>query len=465
MNLTPGMESPLKSTTHEASSNEDVLSFKHKGEIVKCVGGFEKKVLFQQYGYFFCIDSKGVATAVKISNQKELLVSNEDLTAPFSLQTSLVLPESLFRDSLNSGEYLGIAVINNYAEPYVIAGKIMPIIRDGRQMFEITDDEGHFSVLDIVIIDSLVLVSGFSKVDFPKTLKSSASLNFYEHGRSEYLSQIKNVVEAGLFYDDPNLYKFLTETWSNNLSLLIKYTYRGLGEDFKVNEVIKSCINILGEEKLSILLDPWIFQNWASITPLLIESSSRDMDIVHLRGLIRVSQPALTVYRCMMLNDQELKDIKAKGILAPGMLLPSSVNLLKDYFSLYPEMSLLSESGILGQFKRKLITKEDKTKSLFCSASQYPDVANSVGHHASRQIGVGKKLFEFTCNLNETRVIRQRGIFDTRFRKKGTLKIGDIVYDESVDDGIEMFIPFNIRPNEIKNVRLIEEIPPMWIRD
>jgi len=82
-----------------------------------------------------------------------------------------------------------------------------------------------------------------------------------------------------------------------------------------------------------------------------------------------------------------------------------------------------------------------------------------------RKSDVNKKLFEFRCDFNNTRLIYQRGIYRTNFRRSGALHIGGHLYNESLDDGIEVFVPFGIRPNEIKDVKLVKDVPPMWKRD
>ena len=287
---------------------------------------------------------------------------------------------------------------------------------------------------------------------FPYSRVSAFDQSFKE--RRKWLELLKNDFSGRQYYSyfeqKPEELLALLQRWYPN-------HYKRI-----VQKIEKS----IGAKYLPLLTDPAL----ANHTNQLVKFASSYLENrpglapEELRAayLLSPSTKKVKIYRGMMLTADQVESMRKNGILARALMTADSREKLDHYFD-----SMIRNERFGGEGPLKELDSKFKTgykEPFYISASHYEPVARSVGYWSSGQKNHGN-LYVFEMEIPEPLILRLNGIFNRRLPMMNAgeqFTVGEFKLQET-DKGIEVFIPFFIPPEYIKNVVMHKNEPPVFV--
>lgn len=172
----------------------------------------------------------------------------------------------------------------------------------------------------------------------------------------------------------------------------------------------------------------------------------------------------VTVYRSMALTKDESDIIKRVGILAPALIDDKKDSqtlavLLNPNIQRF-QRDTLTPSSFVDDIKFRLTDRREQGSkgSISVSTSGHPEIASSVGWHASKRTDEPDVApYLYTLQVPKILTYEEMDIMgDSRGRMRVT--IGDKTFGQ---DQLEIFVPFGVQAKNISHTE-ITDIPPRW---
>jgi hypothetical protein len=255
------------------------------------------------------------------------------------------------------------------------------------------------------------------------------------------------LVLAGKHLDSETVYKALRE------QLPKEEVRKKIGWDYLSDtstSMIKKVISELGEQYVSLLIDPAISTRVDDLIAFA-HTQKEPLSPETLLEKFKSSLKTRRVYRVTALTEQELEDVKSNGFIANFYRNRSVDEILSN-----EDVHESIEGHMHGFTDRHRIHAGGfaQTKnSMLISTSDYPDMAQFAGLRGventwSNEERAGKKLYLIPIDIAESRNIRYGKYLDHPIQGNGIwrTKDHDIPYN---DPGVESFVEFSIPANNI----------------
>jgi hypothetical protein len=285
------------------------------------------------------------------------------------------------------------------------------------------------------------------------------------------------IARAKVLFDNEHLYSFFAENPDLTYHLLRRWY-----PDNIADELIASAN--LNPQFMPLLLDPGIsnrLQHFCDFAKSYLKHNANS-SAWELRRAFSDHLGTSTVYRGMMITDEELDNITKGNMLAHGFChepenLPLRLSVyldpfIKDYSGRVDKPSY--PTGPYDNFTNQLTgffgNDLELRYSYLMSVSVYRDVAASVAYHEyMRTHGQGdRQLRIFKLELPNLSLLRQENLFPTPAPTdvvKSILTIGEgFQTDELTDKGVELLILNGLSQKNILEIEKYEGIPPEWER-
>jgi len=330
---------------------------------------------------------------------------------------------------------------------------------------EIVDSSGH--VHQLVPENITTKTTVFSRPEVVAALKKTLTIepvnssSLWEHSFSKELE--RSILKSGRLFDNVDIYNLLSKKPEYTKTLLRRWYI-----DPIIDQMIAQIETQFGEKFVSILVDPGIVYNFDSFMNYASKIISKDsaISVFELRQRYSNFLGHRRIFRSMMLTPAEAERLKTNGIWTPAAFEPRNFhNTLHNYFLSAPTKDLLPVDPQENFNLRS--TGFGSKSSLWISASEHPNVAISVGYHAtSSNRSPDQKIYLFELEVPELSIIRygskavgEKGLNLNKHRR---LVIGNKTFDDTNSAGVEVFLPVYISPKVIRNVTQINEIPPEY---
>jgi hypothetical protein len=332
----------------------------------------------------------------------------------------------------------------------------------GESLLKVVDADGNSHILnnDYVDIDMIAPTNTSKWID-QKKIPSNPNINLIDLNSKQRHELVAQLIQTEKFYDDPKLFSFFSKH-PKEASRLIDRWY---GEE--IREAMTLVSKSLGPEYLPLLLDPGIANRvikFVSFSSVHL-AKNPGMNLADLRKAFSKKLGNRKLKRGMLLTPDEAANMQKNGIASPGLR-----NKKKTSIALYETLDpnqRRSEKGYArsphDEMAARLTDFDDSSQNQFLSATIYDDIAKSVAYHDSiGSSNEGRKLYVFEIEVPEISVIEKKGLFDpdtvSRMNDRVIVVEGKGTYDMR-DLGVEVFIPFKIQPEQIKQVNQIKETP------
>mgnify|MGYP001569858018 CR=1 FL=1 len=394
---------------------------------------------------------------LKWSNQIGAHDSTEELKKSF--EEAPLLDAIFFGETADENKKFAVSGKMSYKE-----------IRPDYFAFEIIDSDGKTHLIDPNLLSKANILSALpekiSQEHFQ--IKSHEELRIIDANHEKRALFVEELVASGNIFDNPDFYKYYQEHF-NEVGNILERWYGEKGKDIvtKVNRE-------LGVDFLCLALDPGI----ANRLDDFIEFVQKNLDLRFqspdsIRKSFSDHLGKETVYRALMLTDDELENIRGKQMLPSGMNDKSKFKRdLTEMFSpfssyqlkAYPTTPMQEIMARLSPFKVEGTTMMPfyfMGNSNILSVSGYPEVGLSIAYHDGHQYEIpGKNLYLFELNIPMISLIKQEGLFEIN-NDGMDLKIGDKIV-KSGDPNKEMFVFYGLDPNSVKGVKKIDSPPPKY---
>lgn len=396
-------------------------------------------------------------------------VTNQDDVHPILLsavntQYRYVLPENIVNNVGNNRTFIVCFFTDPQTREHtVLHGEVKLLSYQGKDILQITSKGSTVHTIDPQLID----------IDFFVTEDEADITNFFINKRNYEIIDTnyndrkllcEQLLNSKSFYDSENFY--------NYFSVRPQVTKKLLGRMYQNNsnyqQILDSIItieNLMGTSFLSLLLDPGILSNLEEFLTF-IKHDRVTASVLELRKAFSEQLGTLTVYRSMILSEDEYKFVIDHGIYSRAIYSPDASKILEQFFNEFgtylPQDFGTDFTSEIGRRIDKRIANHNSTT---ISVSGYKVVAESVGYHSYKGDKSTRRLFTFVCKVPRINIIKMSGLFEVGARSQRTLKIGEFSTSENSDLDVEMFVPFIINKEWIQSSEVVDKAPIMWTRD
>ena len=429
------------------------------------------------------IDSAQAATTIQDNESGELISINTNWDKIASIKSrSLQETPSRFRDIrpddmvalLKHGKPVFgrcvLSVVENEKRKDILVSGAFSLeqITDGYEVIKITDSNGVAHM-----VDPDRVYSDFAVSDRPEDvalLKSSTEhINIVDADRTERVELAQELVTDLNVLDNSKYYEYFSKDPERAKNLLSRWYRRGSGT-FNIEHVIQEVESELGAEYLATLADPGIAQHFDAFFAFAKEMKRKKNTLpspVELRKSFSEHLGTKTIYRGMMLTDEELALVQKSGILSPALTNKDRAShVIQETIDPTERQSMARYArDFYSEIMGRLTDFHDRENSTTISVSAHEPVARSVGYHSSDQLeNPEKHMYVFECEVPVISLIKMENVFDYERNPDTKLTIGDFETDEGTDLEVEMFVPYNIPPTAIKKTERVDVAPPKWVR-
>lgn len=341
-------------------------------------------------------------------------------------------------------------------------------VSPGIEVVILRDIQGnkHFLDPDYVGTDFLIIPkSNMQEVIF-STL-TAETIKMMDTRKSERLDLVEFLVSRKKYYDDPIYYDFFLKDLSYTKALL----YRWYDRHSKV--MIDKVSSELGERYIVLLTDPGVANRVDELIILGKKYVQKNPDASpsELRAFFSEHLGRVKIFRGMMLTEQQKRKALKEGIYARGFL--NSGNIQNSLINTLDSLSLKKDVPYLENYPKspgeeisgRIHRLYKAEKSMWISTSKYKEIAESVGYHNSGKINEqGYKLHVFEIEIPKISTIKLEGLFKQVDRySKEMIAVGSKFKTSLTGDlGVEVFIPYRIKPDDIIKVTTHDSPPAEW---
>jgi len=297
-------------------------------------------------------------------------------------------------------------------------------------------------------------------------------------GKAVDTADAQAIVREGMsrreFYDNPSLYKALSENPDTTKAAIASWNYY-------YEDAVDKVETLLGKKYVPLLADPGIASRHSDFIAFARSylAKNGNVDPAALRAAYSEKLGNVTLYRGILLTDKEAAAARKTGLVAPGLRDPQQAeNALKKAFD--PKQSR-SQRAYGGSPPEEIFARTDGEKQkvhprdnhLYMSATDYPEVAETLGYHPNMldygdrpEFQGKKKLYVAKLDVPALSTVRPTSdsIFSAHspmaFRGQDQmLTVGEKKFIYSKDNGVEVFVPYRVAPQDLK-LDKVSGIPP-----
>jgi len=353
------------------------------------------------------------------------------------------------------------------AQYSLLSGKMeLRSLSENYDVIQITDSQGRQHLIDPDRADCTWTVT-ITLEDLAHFQSATEIFQIIDREREERLA--KELVAEGNVLENEKYYRYFQKNIDRMKKLFIRSYHREKGPQIK--EMMQKIEAELGTEYLALLADPGIAQNFEKFLTFSLNLKQKTQtlpDVITLRQLFSEKLGTQTIYRGMMLTEEEVASIPKIGILSQGFLKKErAIHVVQDGLDPDERYHYVDHArNFYGEIMKRLTDWGKKESSLTISVSGYEPVARSVGYHDSEQLeNPHKRMYVLECDVPVISLIRMENIFDYERKPMTRLKIDTFEVNEETDLQVEMFVPYLIPKEQIKSIEPINKIPVKWVRN
>ena len=340
-------------------------------------------------------------------------------------------------------------------------------VSEGYEVIEVVGSDGVRHLVDPDRVHTDFALTS-NKDDLKVLCPVASAVEMLDSDRGERIELARELVEGLDVLDNEKYYEYFQKDPARAKEIFLRWYDRGQ-EDFSIEDAIRK-FERLGTEYVAALADPGIVQHSDDFVGFADQLKGRDGKLpscVELRRQFAKHLGTETVYRGMMLTQEELKAISESGIVSPALLRKDqAVKILQETLDPAERQSRARYSRDIYSEMRvgRLTDLNDEENSTVISVSAYEPVAGSVGYYCSGQVqNPQKQMYVFKLGIPRISLIKQENVFEPR-KIDTVLTVGRFEVDEETDREVEMFVPYSIPAKCIKNCERLDKPPVRWDR-
>ena len=333
-------------------------------------------------------------------------------------------------------------------------------------VLQIRDERGVEHWIDPNISSPLVLVPSNSQ-EGEVFQSTKERVLIYDPEKQDRIDLARKLIASGDILGQAGYYEYFQRDPSLPRQLFTQWYDRR----FPVEDVVNEVTDTLGEAYVSLLANPGVMQHHQEFLQFATQMRDENGELPPITNLLTQFSEHLgtaTVYRGMMLTPDEVGQLAEAGAVAPGLRdVEAAAWTLEALLCPYRQFMrrAVQSQSLHDEIVGRLTDLGENQDSMLLSVSAYPEVAQSVGFHDSRQTrDASRNMHVITAELPRLSVITMEGPFNSDYKPGTLLRMGEKVFDEENDLAVEMFVPFSLPQQSIGGVELITSTPPKWER-